>query len=87
MAFKNYMEDAIIEELNSLFKGMKDICKCERCREDMVAWSLNRLPAKYVATDLGNVYTKLNQVKVQSKADIVVVLTKAANLVKEKPRH
>ncbi|MFA4888828.1 MAG: late competence development ComFB family protein [Candidatus Omnitrophota bacterium] len=87
MAFKNYMEDAAVEELTTLLEQSDDICKCEMCREDMVAYALNRLPAKYVATELGNVYTNLNQLKAQSRADIIVQLMEAAKVVKEKPRH
>lgn len=87
MAFKNYMEDAVIEELKNLLEQSKDICKCEMCREDIAAFTLNRLPAKYVATELGNIYTHLNQLKAQSRADIIVQLMGAAKVVKEKPRH
>ena len=87
MAYKNYMEDAVVEELNGVLDELGGFCKCEVCREDMVAWVLNRLPAKYVVTTLGHVYTKMNQIKVQAKADIVVQLMQAAKVVKEKPRH
>jgi len=87
MAYRNYMEDAVIEELNGVLEELKGACKCQRCREDILAYTLNRLPAKYVVTALGNAYTKLNQLKVQSKADITVQLIEAAKLVKAKPRH
>lgn len=87
MSYKNYMEDAVIEELTTLLEQSRDICKCEMCREDIVAYALNRLPAKYVATELGNIYTHLNQLKAQSRADIIVQLMEAAKVVKAKPRH
>ncbi|NQT89982.1 MAG: late competence development ComFB family protein [Candidatus Omnitrophica bacterium] len=87
MAYKNYMEDAVIDELIGVLEQLKEACACERCREDIVTYALNRLPAKYVATDLGNVYTKLHQVKAQAKTDIVVRLMEAAKVVKENPRH
>ena len=87
MAYKNYMEDAVIEELNGVLDQLKGVCKCEKCREDMVAWALNQLHSKYVVTDLGHVYTKLNQLKTQAKADIVVQLMDAAKMVKANPRH
>lgn len=87
MAYKNYMEEATVGELNDILEQMEDICKCERCREDIVAYALNRLSPKYVVTELGNMYTKLNQIKAQSKTDIIVQLMDAAKVVKEKPRH
>jgi len=81
------MEEAVIEELKGILEKMKDVCSCERCREDILAYTLNRLPARYVVTVLGNAYTKLHQLKVQSKADIVVQLMEAAKVVGAKPRH
>jgi len=82
MVFRNY-EEAVIEELASLLKDLKDVCKCEKCRQDIVTYTLNRMLAKYVVTDLGNVYTKLNQLKAQSRADIIVKMMEAAKIVKE----
>ncbi len=87
MAYRNYMEDAVVEELNSVLAQLKKACKCERCREDIAAYTLNRLPARYVVTELGNVYTKWNQLKAQTKADITVQLMEAAKAVGAKPRH
>jgi len=87
MAFKNYMEEAVVEELASLLESLKDNCKCERCRQDMVAYALNKLPPKYVTTHLGIVYTQLNQMKAQARTDIEVELLAAAKVVKAHPRH
>jgi competence protein ComFB len=53
----------------------------------MLAYALNRLPPKYVVTDLGGVYTKLYQFKAQAKADATVLLVEAARVVKANPRH
>lgn len=87
MAYRNYMEQVVIEELGSILEQVNDICKCERCREDMVAYALNRLSPKYVVTELGRTYTKINQLKVQARTDVTVYLMEAAKVVKEKPRH
>lgn len=87
MAYKNYMEDAIVSELNDVLEQSTDVCRCEKCREDMAAYALNRLPPKYVVTFLGNVYTKLNQLKAQARTDIIVQLMEAAKVVGKRPRH
>ena len=87
MPYRNYMEDAITEELNGVMKKLKGSCDCERCKEDIVAYTLNRMPAKYVVTPLGNAYTKLSQLKAQTMADITVRLMEAARIVKKNPRH
>ena len=87
MAYRNYMEDAVAAELNNVIDDIKGIFKCEKCREDIAAYVLNRVPAKYVVTYLGNVYTKFEQLQVQARADIIVKLMEAAKVVKAKPRH
>ena len=87
MAYRNYMEEVVVEELNGVLKQLKKACKCERCREDMVAYALNRLAPKYITTDLGNAYTKMNQLRAQTQADITVKLMEAAKIIKKKPRH
>ncbi len=87
MVFKNYMEEAVIEEMNGVLEQLKDECRCQKCREDMAAWALNRLPPRYVVTKFGSVYTKINQLKAQTRADVVVQLMGAAKVVKGKPRH
>ena len=87
MAYRNYTEDAVIDELVGVLDQLKDNCKCEKCRQDIIAYALNRLPAKYVVTDLGGVYTKLHQFKTQTRADITIQLVEAAKVVKAKPRH
>ncbi len=86
MPYKNYMEEVVFHELRDIIEEL-DVCKCERCKEDVAAWTLNRLPSKYVVTDLGYAYTKLNQLKSQAKADVIVFLMQAAEIVKESPRH
>ena len=87
MPYKNYMEDAVLDEILGVLDQLEGFCGCERCREDMVAWTLNQLPSKYVTTVLGAAYTKFNQLQAQSRADIVVTLMNAAKVVKANPRH
>lgn len=50
----NMMEHYVDERLSELLKDY-NCCKCEVCLEDMKAFSLNRLPPKYVSTVNGQV--------------------------------
>ena len=43
----NYMEMAVREELPKLMGMREDICKCEDCQCDIIAYALNKLPSKY----------------------------------------
>jgi competence protein ComFB len=87
MELHNYMEDAVRENLERLLSERDDICKCEKCKLDIMALVLNKLPSKYVVTLKGRVYTKLSQLELQRKADIVKELTKAIEIVKNNPQH
>lgn len=52
----NVMEDCVEQKLNSVLPQMEQYCRCNKCRRDMEAYALNRLPAKYVLSDKGVVY-------------------------------
>jgi len=87
MKIQNYMEDVVQDELELLLSERDDICKCQKCRFDMMVWALNRLPPKYVITDRGRLYTKLKEQEVQFKADVVKELTKAILCISKNPQH
>jgi competence protein ComFB len=81
------MEDIVRDTLENLISGREDICKCPKCKLDIVAWALNRLPPKYVVTDKGRMYTKLKEQEIQFRADVVQELTKAISRISKGPQH
>jgi len=88
MKLKNYMEDAIRSTLDELLeKRTTDVCKCSRCRLDMIAYALNHLPPKYVVTDKGHTFTRVAEMQQQFGTDIVVALSKSIKQVAKNPRH
>ena len=84
--FKNYMEDVVKQFIDQVLKDIK-VCNCKRCRLDILAISLNDLPPKYIVSNKGELYTKIEALKQQFEVDVLASLTKAAILVKERPRH
>lgn len=87
MLFKNYMEEVVESTLEEILAHRDDICKCDRCKMDIKALALNHLPPKYVVTDKGYVYTKINELESQFKADVTVAVTNAMKVVRNNPRH
>ena len=83
---KNYMEDAVAEKLPTLIKQM-GLCDCERCKYDMMAYVLNKLPPKYVVTNKGSLFAKLDVIQSQMDVSILAYLTQAAAIVKDRPNH
>ena len=83
---KNYMEDCVIDMVDNILEGL-GCCVCEKCKLDVTAIALNALPAKYVVTRKGQLFTKLSVLQQQFNVDIISAITKAASMVSKKPRH
>ncbi|AEF17197.1 Late competence development protein ComFB [Thermoanaerobacterium xylanolyticum LX-11] len=86
MELKNYMEEAVKDVIDNVLKDL-DVCKCGKCKLDIMALTLNNLPPKYYDTEKGEVYTKVNELKRQFEVDIISQITKAAFYVNQHKRH
>lgn len=79
-----YYTEAAIDEL----LGKKpEICGCNRCRLDITALALNTLPPRYVVSDFGEVVTNIDLDTSQWRADVMMAVLKAFEIVRKKPRH
>lgn len=87
MEFRNYIEELAARALGEILSKQKSGCKCQRCRLDIAALTLNNLPPKYAVTDIGRAHTKLEVLKAQFQVDVIKELTKAIEKVKANPRH
>ncbi|MGE5328906.1 MAG: late competence development ComFB family protein [Deltaproteobacteria bacterium] len=83
---KNYMEEVVYGFFDEILKDL-NVCNCEKCRMDIAAIALNQLPAKYIVTEKGELYSKINTLRQQFEVDVIAAITKAAVLVKRSPRH
>ncbi|MDR0804730.1 MAG: late competence development ComFB family protein [Oscillospiraceae bacterium] len=83
----NMMEklvDAIINEQ----KAKTDFCVCETCLADVRCLALNRLPAKYVTTSKGELYSKMDQImESQNKLDLDIAVISAIEYVCTHKQH
>ena len=83
---KNYMEDLVIKRTDEILKSM-DVCKCDKCKLDIIALALNSLPSKYVVSAKGELYAKVSELEQQFDIDVETAIIKAAFFVNENPRH
>ena len=86
MALINMMEGFVSDKLNDMLKN-ETCCKCERCVEDMKAIALNKLPARYVSTHNGELFSKLDSTIRQNSMDIMVAVSHAIECVSSRPSH
>jgi competence protein ComFB len=82
----NYMENIVFDMLPRLMDSF-DMCKCDRCQADVAAYALNRLPPKYVVTQVGELYSKLVLMHQQFDVDVVTAIAQGANIIMQRPRH
>ena len=83
---KNYMEEIVLSALDDILKDI-NMCHCDRCKMDIAAKALNDLPAQYIVTPKGEIYSKINNLKAQFEVDVISAITKAAIIVKRNPSH
>ena len=86
LLMKNYMEEIVLSALDDILKDI-NMCKCDKCKLDIAAKALNDLPPQYVVTQKGEMYSKVNNLRIQFEVDVISAITKAAILVKRNPSH
>ena len=84
---KNYREILVDDGIKKLWKKTDNICKCKRCFYDTKALALNDLPAKYVVTNSGEMYAKVDGMRNQNQVDVMAAITKASVIVSKSYSH
>lgn len=79
----NTMESVVLEKLDSVLSRMQ-CCKCDRCKKDIVAMALNKLPPKYMVLVEGQPTPDINP---QSNAQVIAAMIQAVLAVRAHPRH
>jgi competence protein ComFB len=87
MQLKNYMEELVWEGLDRVLATKDDICKCDKCRYDIAAITLNTLPPRYFVTDIGETFSRIKTLEQQFHADVTAALVNAIIIVKSRPHH
>lgn len=84
---KNYMEEVVDAFLPHMLERYPEICKCQICMEDIKAIALNKLRPQYFVTHEGLLFSKIEEMTTQHKADLTSELTRAIDIVSKNPRH
>ena len=86
MLIHNKVEEHAQEAYVTLRAHFPQFCGCEVCHADVLVFALNRLPARYVASQEGRVITELNLDKQQNRAGIDVAVMEGIRKVMASPR-
>ena len=63
----NMMEETVLKKIDKLWETT-DGCKCQKCKLDIAAYALNRLPPRYVHSLQGKLIHRFNASTTQSDA-------------------
>jgi competence protein ComFB len=86
VALHNCFEDIVIQKTREIVSKI-DMCQCEKCFLDICALVLNQIPPKYVTTTKGNLMAKLPALSPKKEQEMMILITKCARMVQEKPFH
>jgi competence protein ComFB len=88
MELVNFMEEAVLRLMDELFAQApyREMVFNDKDRMDVAAYTLNRLPPRYVVTEKGHLFTRAAELRQQFRTDIIVELTKAIQHIKSNPR-
>lgn len=79
----NAMENIVLEKLDYVLSKCQ-CCKCDRCKKDIVAKALNKLPPRYMVLAEGQPTPDVDH---QTNAQVVSAMIQAVLAVRAKPRH
>ncbi len=79
----NAMESIVLEKLDSVLARFK-CCKCDRCKKDIVAMALNKLPGRYMVLMEGQPTPDPDP---QTNAQVLTAMIQSVLAVRAHPRH
>lgn len=79
--------EEIIKRLTRDLIEATEMCRCEKCYLDACALALNSLKGHYVTSKKGEKIAGILNGSMESKIEMAVSVTKAIELVKDKPMH
>ena len=80
----NLMEETVLEKIDQLWK-QTEYCKCEKCRMDIAAFALNRLPPRYVQSLEGKLLHRFDASTTQMDVEITAMVFKGIQIVGDDP--
>lgn len=84
---KNHTEIVVQQALQNYLRNNILSCSCERCQADIMALTLNRLPARYYVSSRGEIMTQWESQALPDQARIMADVVRAAQQVSATPSH
>ena len=87
MVVYNVMEKVVRDVVLKYKEQLHLTCTCERCLDDVMAISLNKLPPRYITNDEHSPYIRAaHEADREGATNILMVVAQAATIVLKGPR-
>jgi len=87
MKVVNIVEKAVLDSLDEVMAHKPQICKCDKCLADIVAYALNKLQPRYVVSEKGSTIAKAAYLEKNIQVALLVAVAEAIEQVNANPRH
>lgn len=88
LSVMNAMEPIVVNLFEDHFLKSQTLeCDCDKCRLDILLYTLNQLPPRYTSSQAGEAYIKALYMNPQLQSDILTALTQAVRIVADRPSH
>jgi competence protein ComFB len=84
---KNRVETIIGELYDELARANPDACRCTRCRDDVITFTLNQARPRYGGTLTGQALISVELQGDALRAQLAVIMLEAMRRVGANPRH
>lgn len=81
----NVTEKLVLNKLDATLKKM-NCCRCDRCKEDIVAIALNNLKPNYLVATKDDIKQKIHELQ-DIGSEVTTEVIKAVLIVRKNPRH
>lgn len=79
----NLMENLVLDKYDSVMARF-NCCKCDRCKKDIIALALNKLPPKYAVLKEGELVPDVDK---QLSSQVLTAMIQSVLQVRANPRH
>lgn len=86
VTYLNVMQ-ALVEDNADRYIRMSGTCNCPRCRIDVIALTLSKLPSKYVVVQKSDAIPMLTVYQNRYSTVLISQLMSACEMVRAHPRH
>lgn len=87
MAIQNVMENVVKDVIMKHKHQLHLNCSCDRCLEDIMAMSLNKLPPRYIVNEKHQPFVRaMHEADSQGAMNILMIVAQSATVVSNSPR-